>query len=108
MNLGPDPARRLHEAAHMLAQFLREHPDLPAVDWTVSQHGLHAHFYMCDADPSSQRDAFTAWTPALALTPGRDREPGQRQRLLPGGADLHSYRIIDDVLVILTATIHPF
>jgi hypothetical protein len=101
----PDPARRLREAARILAQFLNEHPDLPAIDWTVSQHGLHAHLSVCDVDPYTERDAFTAWTTALALTPGHDSKSGQR---LPGGADLHTYRIIDDVLVLLTATTHPF
>lgn len=101
----PDPARRQRQAAHILTQLLREHPDLPAIDWTVSQHGLHAHFYLCDVDPCDDRTAFTAWTAALGLTHGPDRGPG---RDLPGGNDMHAHRLIDDVLVILTATFHPF
>lgn len=101
----PDPARRQCQSAHLLAQFLREHPDLPAIDWTVSQHGLHAHFYLCGVDPYDEGEAFTAWTTALGLTHGPDRGPGRR---LPGANDMHAHRLIDDVLVILTATIHPF
>jgi hypothetical protein len=101
----PDPARRQRQAAHLLAQFLREHPDLPAIDWTVSQHGLHAHFYLCDVDPYDEREALATWTTALGLTHGLDRGPG---RGLPRASDMHAYRLIDDVLVILTATAHPF
>lgn len=97
----PDPHRRQHHAAHLLTRLLHEHPGLPAIDWTVSQHGLHAHFYLCDVDPSNQREAFAAWRTALNLTHG----PGQG---LPGVNDLHAYRYINDVLVILTATVQPF
>jgi S-ribosylhomocysteine lyase LuxS involved in autoinducer biosynthesis len=101
----PDPARRQHQAAHLLAQFLREHPDLPAIDWIVSQHGLHAHFYLCDVDAYDQRKAFAAWTTALGLAQAPHRGP---DRGLPGASDMHAYRFIDDVLVILTATAHSF
>jgi hypothetical protein len=101
MNNRSEPARRQRQAAHLLAQILREQPDLPTIDWTVSQHGLHAHLYLCDVDPYDERQAFTAWTTALGLNPG----PGQS---LPGVNDLHAHRLIDGVLVILTATIHPF
>jgi hypothetical protein len=100
-----EPARRQRQAAHTLAQLLREHPDLPAIDWTVSQHGLHAHFYLCDVDPYDDRESFTAWTAALGLTHG----PGPaRGRGLTGASDMHAYRLIDGVLVILTATVHPY
>ncbi|HET9875202.1 MAG TPA: hypothetical protein VFQ37_05480 [Mycobacterium sp.] len=95
-----EPARRQRQAAHLLAQLLREHPDLPTVDWTVSQHGLHAHLYLCDVDPYDQRDALATWITALGLTSGR--------RGIPGVNDMHAHRLIDGVLVILTATIHPF
>ena len=101
MNNRSEPARRQRQAAHLLAQLLREHPDLPTVDWTVSQHGLHAHLYLCDVDPYDQRDALATWTTALALTP--EPTPG-----LPGVNDINAHRFIDGVLVILTATIHPF
>jgi hypothetical protein len=105
MSNQPEPARRQRLAAHLLAQFLREHPDLPAIDWAVSQHGLHAHFYLCDVDPYDDREAFTAWTTVLSLAHGPDRGPGWGP---PGANDIHAYRFIDGVLVILTATIHPF
>jgi hypothetical protein len=105
MNNRSEPARQQRQAAHILAQFLREHPDLPAIDWTISQHGLHAHLYLCDVDPYDDRDAFTAWSAALGLTHGPDRGPGLG---LPGANDMHAYRLIDGVLVILTATIQPF
>jgi hypothetical protein len=105
MNNRSEPARRQRQAAHILAQLLREHPDLPAIDWTVSQHGLHAHLYLCDVDPYDDRDAFTTWSAALGLTHGPDRGPGLG---LPGANDMHAYRLIDGVLVILTATIQPF
>jgi hypothetical protein len=95
-----DPARRQRHAAHLLALFLDQHPDLPAVDWTVSQHGLHAHLYLCDVDPYDQREALTAWTTALSLTRRSGRGLGVN--------DVTAYRLIDEVLVILTATNHPF
>ena len=101
----PDPARRQRQAAHLLTQILCEHPGLPAIDWIVSQHGLHAHLYLCDVDPYDQRDALAAWTTALGLTHGPDH---RSERILPGGADRHVYRFVDGVLVILTATVHPF
>jgi hypothetical protein len=101
MNHRSEPAQRQRQAAHLLVQILREHPDLPTIDWTVSQHGLHAHLYLCDVDPNDERESFTAWTTELRLIPG----PG---RGLPGVNDMHAHRLIDDVLVILTATIHPF
>jgi hypothetical protein len=101
MNHRAEPAQRQRRAAHLLAQLLREHPDLPAIEWTVSQHGLHAHLYLCDVDPYDQRHDFTAWTTTLGLPPG----PGPGR---PGVNDVHAYRFIDGVLVILTATIHPF
>jgi hypothetical protein len=103
MSPRPDPAARQRHAVHILAQLLREHPDLPVIDWTVSQHGLHAHLYLCHADPYDQRQAFTAWTTTLGLAHGRD--PGHG---FLGASEIRAHRVIDGVLVILTATVHPF
>lgn len=103
MSPRPDPARRQRQAAHLLVGFLAEHPDLPLVDWTVSQHGLHAHFYLCAVDPCDDRDAFTAWTTAIGLA--HAHRPNYR---VVTDEQITAHRVIDGVLVILTATIHPF
>lgn len=95
--------RRQRQAAHLLVRFLTEHPDLPLVDWTVSQHALHAHFYLCDVDPFDQRDAFTAWTTVIGLT--RIQRPTYR---VIDDEKITAHRVIDDVLIIITASIHPF
>ena len=100
MSPTPDPAARQRHAAHLLAQLLRKHPDLPVLDWSVSPHRLHAQLYLCHADPNDQRAAFTAWTTTLSLAQPRD--PGD------GVPEIHVHRYLDDVLVSLTATIHPF
>lgn len=104
MNSQSESARRQRQAANTLAQFLRDHPDLPVIDWTVTQHGPRAHLHLCEVDPRDDREAFTAWTTALGLAHGPDRGLG---RLPLGANDARAYRFIDGVLVILTATVHP-
>jgi putative transposase len=94
-----DPARRQRQATQLLDQILHDHPDLPIIDWTVGQHGLHAHFYLCDVDPYDEREAFTAWVTALDLTHGHS---------ILAINEIRTHRLIDDVLVILTATVHPY
>jgi hypothetical protein len=102
MGARPDPAQRQRQAARLLTRFLDAHPDLPTIDWTLSQYGLHAHFYLCHVDPCDDRKAFIAWTTAMGLTQGN---PGHG---FLGADEIRAHRLIDDVLVILTATIHPF
>jgi hypothetical protein len=104
---GPDLARRQRrrqrQTANLLVRFLTEHPDLPLVDWTVSQHALYTHFYLCDVDTFDQRDASTAWTTMLGLT--HVQRPTYR---VIDDEKITAYRTIDGVLVIITASIHPF
>jgi hypothetical protein len=103
----PDPSqrqrRRQRQAAHLLVSFLTDHPDLPPVDWTVSQHGLHARFYLCAVDPRDDREAFTAWTTVIGLT--HAQRPTYH---VIDDEQITARRTIDDVLVTLTATVHPF
>jgi hypothetical protein len=103
MSRRPDPAHRQRQAAHLLAGFLDDHPDLPPIDWTISQHGLHAHFYLRDVNPCDDREAFTAWTSAMGLAQTR-----ARSHRVVSEAQISAHRVIDGVLVILTATVHPF
>jgi hypothetical protein len=98
-----DPAYRQRQAAHLLAGFLDDHPDLPPIDWSISQHGLHAHLNLCHVDPCDDREAFAAWTIVLGLA--QAHTPSYR---VVGEEQITAHRVIDDVLVILTATAHPF
>ena len=102
----PEPLqrRRLRQAAHLLVLFLRQHPDLPVLAWTVTPDALHGHADLCDASDRN-RQVFTTWTQALALTDYSDPDPTSDDWETH---QLHAHGRINGLLVILTATRRPF
>lgn len=103
MSNRPDLARRQRQAAHILVLVLRAHADLPALTWTITPDGLHAHIDLCEVDADRDRRVFTTWVTALDMT----RHP-ESVGQATGTAHLHAHRHINGLLVTLTATIHPF
>jgi hypothetical protein len=103
----PDRARRqrLRQTTQVVVALLREHPDLPALTWTITPDCLRGHAEVCDVDPSLDRAVFTVW--ADALTPGAYPDP---EPILDscGLTHLRANRYVTGLPVILTATVHPF
>lgn len=103
MNPRPDP--RLRMSAHALNLILREHRDLPDLNWTVTRHGLTGHVRVDGFDPDRERAIFAVWTTALDLQ-RLDNQPG-----CPGCIDprtLRSAGTVHSTTVAITATIHAF
>jgi hypothetical protein len=98
----PELARRQRQAAHILVLVLREHADLPALTWTITD-ALHAHIDLCDVDSDRDRRVFTTWVTALNMT--HHPEPAGQAM---GTVNLHAHRHINGLLVTLTATVHPY
>lgn len=100
----PELARRQRQAAHILVLVLREHTDLPALTWTITD-ALHAHIDLCDVDSDRDRQVFTTWVTALNMT----HHPEHAAKATGmGTVNLHAHRHINGLLVTLTATVHPY
>jgi hypothetical protein len=102
----PEPLqrRRLRQAAHLLVLFLRRHPDLPVLAWTVAPDALRGHADLCDTSDRN-RQVFTTWAQELALTDHSDPEPTSNEW------EIHRLRAhgrVSGLPVILTATLRPF
>lgn len=102
----PEPVqrRRLRQAAHLLILFLRQHPDLPPLIWTVAPDALRGHADLTDAYERN-RQVFTTWTRALSLTDYSDPEPTDDDW------EIHRLRAhgrFNGMPVFLAATLRPF
>ncbi|MGH9259141.1 MAG: hypothetical protein ACRD08_04465 [Acidimicrobiales bacterium] len=107
MNItSPEPVqrRKLRQAAHLLILFLRQHPDLPPLIWTVAPDALHAHAGLCDVSDRN-RQVFTTWAQALSLTDYSDLEPTDNDWDVQW---LRAHGRFAGMPVFLTASLRPF
>jgi hypothetical protein len=97
--------RLLRWAAGVLVAVLDEHRELPVLTWTVTPRALIGHAELCEVDPGSGRQMFTAWAQALPASEGLDPVPV----LDDGGVTrLRAGRRVRGVPVVLTGAVHPF
>jgi hypothetical protein len=96
--------RLLRWSAGELVRVLDGHRGLPVLTWTVTPRALIGHAELCEVDPGSGRQVFTAWADALP-SEGPDPAPVLDDA---GVTRLRAVRRSNGVPVVLTAAVHPF